>query len=46
MKYQYLNIATNHLAYLTARGFMLAFCFLPICSPYGTVSIREIPLIP
>jgi len=28
----------------TARGSRLALCFLPIYCPYGTSSIREIPL--
>jgi len=30
----------------TARGSFFAFCFLPICSPYGTKSISEIFFIP
>jgi len=38
-----LVVAINHMAYLTARGFLLAFCFLPIYSPYGTGTISEIP---
>jgi len=31
-----LVVAINHMAYLTARDFLLTFCFLPICSPSGT----------
>jgi len=42
MQYQYLNTANNHIAYLTARGFMLAIYFLPIFSPSGTDIISEI----
>jgi hypothetical protein len=36
-------IATNDIAYLTARGSLPEFQFLPIYSPYGTGAISEIP---
>jgi hypothetical protein len=42
IEYHDLNFADNHIAYLTARGFMFLFCFLPICCPYGTGDISEI----
>jgi hypothetical protein len=38
-----IDVDTAHMAYLTARSSFFAFYFLPICSPYGTDNISEIP---